>query len=83
MIKLKNKKMARFWFYWNFDFCDLMITNGFNSELLIEPTNHEIIGRVEFIEKSADNENIEFWFEMILSKNVTNWNFDDEHFEKK
>ena len=59
-----------------------MITNGFNSELLIEPTNHEIIGRAEFIEKFADNENIEFWFEMILSKNVTNWNFDNQHSEK-
>ena len=75
--------MVGFWFYWNFDFCDLMIKNGFNSELVIEPTNQEMIGCVEFIGNLNNNENIEFGFEMILSKNEQHWNFDDEHFEKK
>jgi len=49
----------------------LIIANGFNSRLIIEPTSQEIIGRAGFIEKFADNENIEFGFESILSKNIT------------
>ena len=48
-----------------------MIANGFNSQPIFEPTNQEIIGRAGFIEKFDNNENIEFGFEVILSKNVT------------
>ena len=83
MIKFKNKKFDRFWFNWNFVFCDLIIANGFNSQLIFEPRSQEIIDRAGFIENFADNENIEFGFETILSKNVTHWDFDNEHSEKK
>ena len=31
----------------------------------------------------ADNENIEFGFESILSKNITHWDFDNQHSAKK
>jgi len=48
----------------------LIIANGFNSRLIIEPTSQEIIGRAGFIGKFDNNENIEMRFEMILSKNV-------------
>ena len=41
-----------------------------NSELVIELTSQEIIGRAGFIGKFDNNENIEMRFEMILSKNV-------------
>ena len=83
MIKFKNKKFDRFWFNWNFDFCDLIIANGSNSRLIIEPTSQEIIGRAGFIENFDNNKNIEFGFEVILSKNVTHWDFDNQHSEKK
>ncbi len=82
MIKFKNKKFDRFWFNWNFDFCDLIIANRSNSRLIIEPRIQEIIGRAGFIEKFDNNENIEMRFEIILSKNVMHWNFDNEHSEK-
>ena len=82
MIKLKNKQMTGFWFNWNFDFCDLIIANRFNSELVIEPTSQERIDCAEFIENFNNNKNIEFGFEIIL-KNVMNWNFDNQHSEKK
>ena len=68
--------MTGFWFNWNFDFCDLIITNGFNSELVIEPINQEMIGCVEFIGNFNNNENMEFGFEIIF-KNVAHWNFDN------
>ena len=42
-----------------------------------------MIGCAGFIENFADNENIEFGFESILSKNITHWDFDNEHSEKK
>ena len=42
-----------------------------------------MIGCAGFIRKFDDNENIEMRFEMILSKNVMHWNFDNEHSEKK
>jgi len=48
----------------------LIIANGFNSQLIFEPTSQEIIDRAGFIENVADNENIEMRFEMILSKNI-------------
>ena len=83
MIKLKNKKMTKFWFNWILDFCDSIITNGFNSELVIELRSQEIIGRAGFIENFDNNKNIEFGFEVILSKNVTHWDFDNQHSEKK
>ena len=83
MINLKNKKLTGIWLNWIFDFCDSIITNGFNSRLIFEPTSQEIIDRAGFIENFADNENIEFGFETILSKNVTHWDFDNEHSEKK
>jgi len=38
----------------------LIIANRFNSEQVVEPRSQEIIGRAGFIEKFADNENIEF-----------------------
>ena len=31
----------------------------------------------------ADNETIEFGFESILSKNITHWDFDNQHSAKK
>ena len=83
MIKFKNKKIGRFWFNWIFVFCDLIIANGSNSELVIELRSQEIIGRAGFIENFDNNKNIEFGFEVILSKNVTHWDFDNEHSEKK
>ena len=82
MIKFKNKKIGRFWFNWIFVFCDLIIANGSNSELVIELRSQEIIGRVGFIENFDNNKNIEFGFEVILSKNVTHWDFDNQHSEK-
>ena len=42
-----------------------------------------MIGCAGFIRKFDDNENIEMRFEMILSKNVMHWNFDNEHSGKK
>jgi hypothetical protein len=48
----------------------LIIANGFNSRLIIEPTSEETIGRAGFIEKFNDNKNVEIGFGMILSKNV-------------
>ena len=83
MIKLKNKKLTGIWFNWNFAFFDLIIANRSNSRLIIEPRSQEIIDRAGFIENFADNENIEFGFEVILSKNVTHWDFDNQHSEKK
>ena len=83
MIKLKNKQLIVFWFNWIFVFCDLIIANRFNSELVIEPRSQEIIDYAGFIENFADNENIKFGFETILSKNVTHWDFDNQHSEKK
>ena len=49
----------------------MIIANGFNSELVIELRSQEIIGRAGFIENFDNNKNIEFGFEVILSKNVT------------
>ena len=83
MIKSKNKKLTRIWFNWIFAFGDLINANGFNSQLIFEPRSQEIIDRAGFIENFADNENIEFGFETILSKNVTHWDFDNQHSEKK
>ena len=83
MIKLKNKKLTGIWFNWIFVFRDLIIANGFNSELVIELRSQEIIGRAGFIENFDNNKNIEFGFEVILSKNVTHWDFDNQHSEKK
>ena len=82
MIKSKNKKLTRIWFNWIFAFGDLIIANGFNSQLIFEPTSQEIIDRAGFL-NFTDNENIEFGFEVILSKNVTHWDFDNQHSEKK
>ena len=48
----------------------MIIANRFNSELVIEPRSQEIIGRIGFIGKFDNNENMEMRFEMILSKNV-------------
>ena len=83
MIKLKNNQLTVLWLNWIFDFCDSIITNGFNSELVIELRSQEIIGRAGFIENFDNNKNIEFGFEVILSKNVTHWDFDNQHSEKK
>jgi hypothetical protein len=49
----------------------LIIANGSNSRLIIEPRSQEIIGRAGFIEKFDNNKNIDFGFEVSLSKNVT------------
>ena len=82
MIKSKNKKWTGVWFIWIFAFGDLIIANEFNSRLIIEPRSQEIIGCAGFL-NFTDNENIEFGFEVILSKNVTHWDFDNQHSEKK
>ena len=81
MIKLKNKKLTGIWFNWIFVFRDLIIANGFNSRLIFELTSQEIIGCAGFL-NFTDNENIEFGFESILSKNITHWDFDNEHSAK-
>ena len=69
-MSMKNKNWLEF-DIWIFVFFDLVIANGFNSRVMIEPTSHEKIGRAGFIENFDDNENIETGFEMILSKNIT------------
>ena len=81
MIKLKNKKLTGIWFNWNLAFFDLIITNRSNSRLIIEPRSQEIIGCAGFL-NFTDNENIEFGFASILSKNITHWDFDNEHSAK-
>ena len=74
-MSMKNKNWLEFDILF-FDFCDLIIANVFNSQLIFEPTSQDIIDRAGFIENFADNENIEFGFETIFSKNVTHWDFD-------
>ena len=49
---------------------------------MIKLKNKKLTG-IWFNWNFADNENIEFGFETILSKNVTHWDFDNEHSEKK
>ena len=48
---------------------------------MIKLKNKKLTG-IWFNWNFADNENIEFGFESILSKNITHWDFDNQHSAK-